>query len=370
MPVTAEMTKAFSEAKLPVEDSGNQFEMPVEVKEENKVEAEKPKPEDKKEVLSNTESPKTEEKKPEVVEKTEVKVQSFEELVAERSEGKFKSWDEIQEVLNAPKNEFANEQVQKINDYVKNGGKFDDRWLYLQSTNFDKIEDPYELVAEAMRLEEPEITDKEIEFEIKSKYKIEDWSEDGEDDNEIKQVMVEKLGREAQKAKTKLIEFQKKSSFKAPEKSETEVASELKKSKEIQESWEKQVDEKSTDFSKITVKIDEKESFDVSVSDEERKTVQKMAKTMGTSMMPLLSEFMDNKGNIDVRTLQEKVYKMKNFDTAVKAAYQQGVAKGSLKEVKDIKNINFTAEGKSEVPKMKSINEQIAEGILATDNRK
>ena len=85
---------------------------------------------------------------------------------------------------------------------------------------------------------------------------------------------------------------------------------------------------------------------------------------MGTSMMPLLSKFLDKKGNVDVKLLSEGLYKMQNFDNAIKAAYQQGLAKGDHNTVKEIKNTNFKPDGKTDAPKMKSLAEQIADGIL------
>lgn len=360
--LTELLQKEFSAKKLQVDDTGAEFQAPAETKSEvktdNKAEGESPKPEDK-QVLSNTDSPKESEPKVE----PPVKVPSFEDLLAERTEGKFKTWDELQSVLNEPKTEFANEQIQKINDYVKNGGKITDDWFYYQNADFNSMDDPFELISEAMRLEDPDITDKEIEYRIKNDYKTEEWSENEEEANEVEEVFSARLLREAEKARQKLNDFKEKSSFSTPPKSEEQLKAELLKSKEIQENWEKQVEETIKDFTKIPVKIDEKETFDVSVSDEERKSLKKMAKDMGTSMMPLLSKFIDKKGHIDVRMLQEGLYKMQNFDTAVKAAYTQGLAKGNHKTVKDIKNTNFNPDSKTDTPRMKTLGEQIAENV-------
>lgn len=372
MPVTAALQETFSSQGLPIDESTNDWQAQSETKQtENKEEAnaETSKPNlENKEVLSQDGSPK-EEKKPEVVEAPVVKVPDFDELIAERSEGKFKKWDEIQEVLNKPNTEFANEQVAQINEYVKNGGKFDENWLYVQNTDFNSISDPYELVAEAMRLEDPDITDKEIEYEIKTKYKTEDWSDDGEEDNEIRQVMTNRLQRDADKSRNKLLEYQKSTSFKVPEKSEAERNSELLKSKKLQDVWEKTVDDSVKDFSKIPVKIDDKETFDISISEDERNEISKLSKSMGTNLLPLLSNFMDKSGNLDVKMLSEGLYKMKNFDKSVRAAYSQALAKGQQMVAKDIKNINFTAEGRPDVPVSKSIGDQIGEGILANYGR-
>ncbi len=325
------------------------------------------KPEDKV-VLSNTktETPETksqEVKAAEVVK--EIKVTTFEETLAERTGGKIKSWDEIEAKLNEPKIEFADEQVQKINDFIKNGGKIDKNWLYFQSTDFEKISDPFELISEAMRLEEPGITDKEIEYRIKNDYKTDDWADEEGETTEVEEVMSAKMLREAEKAKTKLKEFQQKSSFAPGQKSEVDLKKEAKIKEDAQKNWEKAVEEGVKGFDKVPVKIDEKEVFDVIVSEDERKPINDMVKKMGSEgLNVLLPKFMDSKGNIDVKLLFNYIYKAETYDNAVKAALIQGKAKGAYKEVKDLKNINFTTDGQSTAPEHKTVKVQVGEQLL------
>lgn len=361
------LQNSLSEKKFEqIDNAGVEFQAPIEEKKDNKAEPpQEAKPEDKKTgVLSNTDSPK-EEKKAEIKAeaKEEVKTPAFEDLLAERSEGKFKSWEEIQAKLSEPKIEFADERVRKINDYIRDGGKLDSDWVYFQNTDFEKIQDPFELLSEAMRLEEPGITDKEIEYRLKNDYKIDDWSEEGAEANEVEEVMSAKMAREADKARQKLIAHKTKSSFAVPQKSEADLRKEAEASKVVQENWEKTVEDSAKAFEKIPVKIDDKETFDVIVSDEEKKSLTKMTKAMGKSLAPLLSEFTDKKGNVDVNMLQSFMYKAKNFDNAVKAAWNQALAKGKSEIVKDLKNVNFTKDGVPDVPKLKSIGEQIGEQV-------
>lgn len=366
---TEALQKEFKTKKFEqIDTTGSEFQTPEvpEEKKDNKAEAPKEvKPEDKKpEVLSNIDSPK-EEKKAEVKAEEIQKVPEFEEILAERTGGKFKSWDEIEAKINEPKTEFANEQIQKINDFVKNGGKIDSDWLYFQQTDFTKIEDPFELVSEAMRLAEPGITDAEIEYRLKTEYKTEDWSAEGEEPNEVESAMTAKLAREANNARAKLIEHKEKTSFNAPQKTEEQLKKEQEISKSIQQNWEKNVEETAKTFDKIAVKIDDKEAFDVIVSEDERKAIIKMSKQMGKEgLNVLLPKFLDKKGNIDLKLLQNYMYKAENFDNAVKAAAVQYLAKGRLEVAKDVKNINFKPDSSTEAPKSKSISESIAESVL------
>src|ERR1035438_6457178 len=136
------INRKFANEKIeivPTEEAEFQEEQPEVVKEEKKPEAPTEQKAEDKVVLSNTDNKKPEEVKAEVV-KTDTKVPTFEETLAERTGGKFKDWTEIEAKLNEPKIEFADEQIKKINDYRKGGGKIDKNWLYLQTVDLDKLD--------------------------------------------------------------------------------------------------------------------------------------------------------------------------------------------------------------------------------------
>lgn len=177
--------------------------------------------------------------------------------------------------------------------------------------------------------------------------------------------MSAKLEREADKARQKLMDHKDKTSFSPSQKTEEQLKKEQEISKAVQQNWEKNVDDTAKAFDKIPVKIDDKEAFDVIVSDDERKAIVKMSKQMGKDgLNVLLPKFLDKKGNIDLKLLQNYIYKAENFDNAVKAAAVQYLAKGKLEVAKDVKNINFKPEGGTELPKSKSISESIAESVM------
>jgi len=313
-------------------------------------------------VLSNTDNKST--AAPEVkAEVKEIKVPSFEESITERSGGKYKGWDEIEAKLNKPEIKFANEQVQKINEFIENGGKIDEKWLYFQNTDFDKITDSFELLSEAMRLEEPDITDEEIDYRIKTEYKIDEWSED-EEPTEIEKIMSIKAGRDAKKARKALNDHKLKTSFAPNQKSEADIKKEAEFNDSAQKNWEKVVDE--SGFDKLSVKIDEKEVFDVIVSDDERKSLNAMVKQMGKDGINkvLVPKFIGPDGNIDVKKLSSYIFKAENYDNAVKAALTQGIAKGSHAIVKDIKVTNFNPDSKTQQVQNLTLSQQVGKQIL------
>lgn len=366
-PLTEAITKGLNEKKdWVIDDTGKDFLSQQEVKTEEKKEvtlsqSTAEKVEDKNLTNSSQEQSKKEEVKKEEVKSDPTPPKTFEELLAERTGGKIKDWKEVEAKLNETKVEFANEQAQKINDFIKNGGKFDNDWLYFQNTNFDEISEPDVLIAEAMRLREPGITDKEIAYRIKEEYKTDEWSEEENETTEVEEVMSAKMLREANKAKQELKDYQKKTSFAIPKKSEEDISKEATLKDEVQKNWEKEIEESMNGFEKVPVKIDDKETFDVMVSKEEKESLSQFTKSLGKDVNLFWNKFLNEKGNIDLKKLQQYIYKAENFDNAIKATAIQYSAKGKEGVVKDIKNIKFNQDAKSDMPTNKTMGEQIGE---------
>lgn len=302
-----------------------------------------------------------------IVEKAEeVPVKSFEDYLAEKSEGKFKNWDEIAEQLNAPKEEFADEYVKQINQYVKDGGKFDDNWLRIQSTDYTAITDPIQLIAEQRKLEEPGITDEELKYEMDERYKINEWANEGEDATEIEKVMVQKMQREAEKSRQWLIENKKKIALSPKQQNAEQEAIQQDANKKVTEDWNKAVDTTVKTITKVSIKLSETEGFDYPVTADDVKDANKIVKQMLTNGNALATEHLDAKQpfGVNIKSLSEMVLKTRVFDKAVKFAIEQGKVLGASTTVKDIKNVNFTPDGKTIPPtEVKSVAQQIGSQI-------
>ncbi len=276
---------------------------------------------------------------------------SFEELLAERTGGKFSKWEELEAALNTPKEDFFDEEVRRINELKKNGVKIDQDWFYLQTRDYENMEDPIEILAEAMKLENPGLTDKEIEWEIRSKYRLDEWTQDGQDEDEItpkqkeiEEVFSAKMLREANQKRDELIAKRNSQSWKTPKNPEAEAKA-IAEAKAAQEAWEKSILDVDSKTTKLSTAISDKDAFEFVIEPSEKSDVSKMMKEMGTNAGVFWQQFVED-GKINQQKVYETIIKARNYDKAVTSAYQKGLAKGAEQEVKNLKNISFNQDKK------------------------
>jgi hypothetical protein len=275
---------------------------------------------------------------------------SFNELLAERYEGKYKTEEELTQALAPKELEFASEQIKMLNELSKSGVKIDNEFLRFTSIDFHAMEDPAQVYAESRRLESPGITDKEIAFEYKTTYRTDEWSADGEDPNEIEEVMSAKMVREITARRDALIERQEKMSI-APKSDPAKAEAQAKLDLAAKAQWEKTSDTIASELSKLSYKISDttdkalNHDFDFDVTAKDNAEVVNLFKKMGDSTDAFLDEFKGADGKVDLKKVYEGLTKMKNFDKAVKASYTAGLTKGSMKEMAGIKNIQFNSDG-------------------------
>lgn len=146
---------------------------------------------------------------------------SFEDYIAEKTGGKHKSWDEIESLINKPsetQTKYNSEIAEKIDKYIASGGQIDENWFKLQTKDYSKIDNPIDLFREKMKLENPDLSEVEIEYELNERYKLDQWEDD--DDSPLQQAMSAKIAREAKQALDYLTENQKKASIFSESKTE------------------------------------------------------------------------------------------------------------------------------------------------------
>ena len=279
----------------------------------------------------------------------------FEELLAEKSGGKFKSWDEIEKVVSAPKVEFADPTIARLNELASKGVKIDREIPELQSKDYSTWTNPEEVSLEAMRLK-PEykgLSQSTLEYELNKKYSIDDWRDKDEADYTVEdKANVERFTRDAMNDREWLKNYRdERLLFREP--SQDEIKANQDKASAAQAKWESYVDSdlsgKITGFSTI---IDEgsKEAFDFSISESDRRDVANLMKSLTKDPNAMFNQFAEVDGNGNKQINHRKVYEMlvksRNYDNAVKNAYNQGKAVGAKNFVKDdLKNINFTPSG-------------------------
>lgn len=269
---------------------------------------------------------------------------SWEEQFSEKTKGKFKTWEEVESILNAPKEEY-DEEIKALAELKKSGVKFDNDFWELKTKDYDKLKDPIDILKESMKWK-PEYkgwSNDEIEYEIKQKYKQAEWSAEGEEPNELQVMMSKRMFRDSENDKQWLIE--KKNALlttKKPDPQAEQLA--LDQALQNQKNWEKFVDEEvAAKTSKLSVKLDEKESFDYEVSDSDKKEAANLMKQMPKDISVFWNLFKDGDGKLDHKKVYDMILWNKNKDNIVKIAHKTAVNKGAEGEHKIIKNTSFQA---------------------------
>jgi hypothetical protein len=359
----------------PIDLGGGKTTQPVIKKEENTEAKTEETPKDIKaetptDTTNSSLNDKVEDKTPE----TKSDVLDIDKLVAERTEGKFKTLDELKGAAETPQTKFASEEVERINNYISQGGTYDD-YVATQTTNFDEMS-TRELIEYKLQMEDPDMEDEEIQFEMKKRYGVDKWkdkSDEYEDGIEPDDIRIAKIrfNREALKTRDELKSLQQKwATPKAPTKEQVEAQKQAQ-TKSVND-WNLKTDSSMNDFNKVSVKVTDNESSDYTLTPTEKKEVADIVKGLysGEGMNKFWNQFVKD-GNVDQRAIADMMFKYRNFDKAVKNAYEQARAKGAETVVKDLKNTDMKPDtGKSDAGKVKSVSEQMSEQFVAHQTRR
>ena len=337
-------------------DGSNEVAEPVQKQEEVQEEAKA----QKQESSLNTENTQETQEVPESPAKVEKEVVSedtpsvsfdFEDALIEKSSGKYSSYDELAEAMTEletkASNTFANEQMARLNEYVAEGGDMMD-FLTTQLTDYSEMSD-IDIIKAQMKLTEKELTSEEISLLFEDSYKLNEtqWS-----DTEIKLAKI-KLKRDANKARTDLINFQKKNSIPKSKAQENENKAQIEAA---QKEWVKQVENSLRNFKDIKVDIGDKgEKFSYNVSDDTIKSVRKTNK----NLQKFWDRYINEEGTQDVNKLTREMAILNDFDNIVRSVYAQARSNGKEAVVKDLKNPSYTPESKPTADKRLTIQEQI-----------
>jgi 2-polyprenyl-3-methyl-5-hydroxy-6-metoxy-1,4-benzoquinol methylase len=313
-----------------------------------------------------------------------IKVKSFDEEFSERFEGKYKSPDEIKAILNAPKIEFADDEVKHWNELKKSGIKLDKEFFELQALNLDGDAkgdiDPQFVLLEAMKRKDEGkgLPEKTLQHLINKKYNFNEWSEKDEaeltdDDLSNRAIMM----RDAQNDLGWLKNYKTERTFVKPvDENAVRLQNENREAsyKQFDAIVDAEVIAKVTNLSTI---IDDKtgEKFDYKISEADGKEFGNLMKNLARGTSNLFDQFAytDDKGAKQYN--HQKVFEMlirnKNYDQAIKNAYNDGKALGAKKEIIDLKNTSFKqpdgkivdAEPKTEQEAMKiAMRKKVMEG--------
>ena len=280
-------------------------------------------------------------------------------LLQEKTGGKFKSWEEIEKLASEPKTEFANELVSKLNDFAK---KFEDPnmaldlFLKTQTTDFNQLS-AEDAVKMKIRMDNPELTEKEIDYEFKSSYKL----DESEYDEETVELARLKLDREAKKAKSELTQLQQEIAMNG-DKDTAKIAEQQKIYEENKNKWNEDAEKAIKSLDKLSFKISDNENFDWQFDDKDKGEALNITKELYESSANFFKMFQDDKGNYDQAKIASAYLKLKKFDDIVSAAVERAINTAKDGMLKDMKNTDFKPANQGAAPNTtQSIEEQIAQ---------
>lgn len=287
-----------------------------------------------------------------------VKPKTWDEEFSERFENKYKSVDELKSILNTPKEELDPE-VKHWQELKKAGVKIDKEFFEIQNLKLDGDAegniDPHYVLLEAMkRKKEWEgLPERTLKNQLNKKYNLNEWIEKDEadlteDDIDNREIMK----RDAQIDLGWLQNYKKERTFVKPV-DENAVRLQAQEREDSFKQFESLVDTevvgKILNLSTI-IDAESGEKFDYKISEADGKEFGNLMKGMAKGDKNLFDQFAYNDVNgvkqINHQKIFEMLIKNKNYEQAVKNAYNDGKAVGAKNQVKDLKNSGFpTNEG-------------------------
>lgn len=249
--------------------------------------------------------------------------------------GRFKSVDEIDAALAAaPETAFANEQISKLNSYVKSGGKLED-YFRTQVADYNTMSHE-EAIAQSMQLFDNKGLDAdEIKFLMTEKYGITKDSTDAQ-----KRMAAINLKIDGETARQKLRENQEK--FKVPTLSPEDVAA----SEQVTlEKWQGTLNTVVNAAEKVAVKITDEVAFDFALDDAAKASL----KANLADPRKVFDRWKNADGTDNTEKFVREMAILENFDKIGPSLAAFAKSEGKDGILKDLNNPDFVAKG-SRIP--------------------
>ena len=270
-------------------------------------------------------------------------------------------YDNLDDLLDDLENEdgegFANEQLEEINRFVSETGRSAEDYFRTQTQNYDEMSDDG-VIKEYLALENPELTQKEIDLFYNSTYKQDDKY--SSEENQLGKIHLKK---DVIKAREELKELQQE--YWSPEPTSDEYTDEeirqfQMEQDEAREDFYDQMDDELDSIESLTFQINDKESFDYKLTDEDKQVVGQALSNLDDFFEP----YMDEQGNMDRESLALDMMAMKLQGKIVKSVASQYRSKGSEQVLRDIKNPSYEPAKMSDRRSNNSIEKQISGQIF------
>ena len=300
----------------------------------------------------NTESsnqPKQEGTEAELIEKNK---KEFLKFVNEQFKQEFDSIDSFSDALSTKKTSFANEQIEKMNNFVSETGRSIADYIRTQAVDYSKMSNE-DVMRLTLKQENPELSMDEVNVLIDSKYKLgKDKYSDGE-----KTLGKIELKKDVAKARKSLMEMQEK--YRMPVESNDNSAEQETARKD----WVNNMSSEVSEVESITFDInDSGEQFTFALTDDHRSDLV----DANSNLNDFFNQYVDEEGGWDFDKLNTDMFVLRNFQDIIRSVANQYRSKGTEQVVRDIKNPSFNNEPRQNTERKRDILDELDDQMNGT----
>ena len=267
----------------------------------------------------------------------------------EKFETKYSSFDEVKNALNKPaevQNNFASEEIAKINEFVTKTGRGVNDFYKAYGSNYDEMSEA-DIVRESLKINNPDLSEKEVDLYFRSTYKI-DEGKNSEDEVTLAKI---NLKRDAAKARKELKEMQE--SFKGASENYTSPED----SQKMRETWLNNLQEEVNDLEGVAFELDDKgNEFTYTLTDEDKKNLY----DNNSSLNNFFERYLDGETKEwNLEKLNIEMFILDNFDKIIRSVASQNKSVGKEQIIKDIKNPSIGVQKQPTETRQQSMQSQI-----------
>jgi hypothetical protein len=246
-------------------------------------------------------------------------------------------------------NDFASEQLQVINEYVKNTGRTVQDYLNTQTVDLTNVSDDA-LMKEYLRIDNPNLTDAELNDYMATTYKTDKEAYSDRETNAGK-VQLMKDAKAARDYFNKV-----KEDYAMPIKADDPAVSEKERGE-----WLGQMESEVDDLEGLSFAMnDQGEEFVYNLDDDARQEI----KGYNSNLENFFDKYVNESGDWDFDALNTDMYILNNIDKIVRGVANQYRSKGTESVINEIKNPSFTQDKQEAPAKQESTLDMLRRQIL------
>tara|TARA_Y100001973_G_scaffold103785_1_gene171879 strand:- start:70 stop:1149 length:1080 start_codon:yes stop_codon:yes gene_type:complete len=246
-------------------------------------------------------------------------------------------------------NDFASEQLQVINEYVKNTGRTVQDYLNTQTVDLSNVSDDA-VMKEYLKLENPSLTEAELNDYIAATYKTDSEEYSSRETNAGK-VQLTKDAKAARDYFNKV-----KEDYAMPMQADDPEVSEAERGE-----WLSQMESEVNDLEGLSFSMNDKgEEFVYNLDDEARQEI----KGYNSNLENFFDKYVDESGDWNFDALNTDMYILNNIDKIVRGVANQYRSKGTENVINEIKNPSFAQDKQAAPQKQESTLDMLRRQIL------